>query len=151
MTHAYSDLYIESAQQVLGDAFDFVANECEDDLSTFAVDFANSNVGVLFGRGAVRYVAGMNGAELANAVREEQGKSPYPNEPIFYLDKSPEYWVGWALAFYQWFSGRSFSQILRIISIHEFLCMYPTFHEMDIQQLIDECERRISSVEKIVV
>ena len=28
-----------------------------------------------------------------------------------YQDKSPEYWSGWALAYYQWYTGKTFSKI----------------------------------------
>ncbi|MBR6303638.1 MAG: hypothetical protein IKR35_07275, partial [Lachnospiraceae bacterium] len=62
-----------------------------------------------------------------------------------YLDKSPEYWSGWAIAFYQWYSGKSFERIFEYISIEELLNMYPVFHEMDIMQFVDEIDKKIAS------
>ena len=38
-------------------------------------------------------------------------------DDIMFLDKSPEYWAGWSLAFYQWFSGRDFMSILEIVPL----------------------------------
>jgi DNA-binding Xre family transcriptional regulator len=57
-----------------------------------------------------------------------------------YMDKSPEYWSGWALAFYQWYSGRSFMDILSAVPLSEIIRMYPVYHEMDIQQFVDRMD-----------
>ena len=46
---------------------------------------------------------------------------------------TPEYWAGWALAFYQWFSARSFEQLQRDgLSIEIVISLYPTHHEADL-------------------
>ena len=56
-------------------------------------------------------------------------------EDEMYLDKSPEYWAGWALAYYQWYTGRTFIKIYKVVSIQELLDMYDVYHEMDIQKV----------------
>lgn len=57
-------------------------------------------------------------------------------EDEMYLDKSPEFWSGWALAYYQWFSGKSFEKIQRAVSMEEILFMHPTLHEADISKFV---------------
>jgi hypothetical protein len=61
-----------------------------------------------FANGNPKYVAGMNGCELARIILTETNTSFTDTEDAMYLDKSPEYRSGWALAFYQWHSFRSF-------------------------------------------
>ena len=102
MTHAYSDLYLDSAQDILGHAFDWVSNTCDEDLSLFYERFSQSRISTLFEQGYPRYVAGCNGAELVNFVMEDLGLMEYDCPHEFYADRSPEYWAGWALAYFQW-------------------------------------------------
>ena len=66
-----------------------------------------------------------------------------PAEDAMYLDKSPEFWAGWALAFYQWYSSRSFMEILKVVPLSGILDMYPLCHEMDIMQFADRMDRMI--------
>ena len=60
-----------------------------------------------------------------------------------YPDKSPEYWAGWALAYYQWYTGKTFMRIYRAVSMTEILKMYPVFHEMDIMQFVDAMNKKM--------
>ena len=53
------------------------------------------------------------------------------------MDKSPEYWAGWALAFYQWYTCRPVSRIHRAVSLGKVLEMYDVYHEMDIMQFVN--------------
>ncbi|MCC8139983.1 MAG: helix-turn-helix domain-containing protein [Lachnospiraceae bacterium] len=144
--HAYSSDYLETAQKNLGDMLDFAANTCDLNLNSFYQMFLSSRVAEQFGKGNPRYVAGMNGAELTwEVLKAAQEKLPN-QKPAFYLDKSPEYWCGWSLAWYQWLTARSFRKIQRLIPIEEVLCMYPTHHEADIERFretMDElCRKR---------
>ena len=56
--------------------------------------------------------------------------------------RSEEYWVGWALAYYQWETGIPFSDMEDIISIEEIRRLYHPYHEMDIRQLADFLNER---------
>ncbi|MCC8107137.1 MAG: helix-turn-helix transcriptional regulator [Clostridiales bacterium] len=131
---AYSFEYLESAQKNLGDMLDFAVNTCGLGLESFYQMFLSSCVAEQFGKGNPRYVAGMNGAELTWEVLEFV-RQPIPDqEAVFYLDKSPEYWCGWSLAYYQWVTGKTFRKIEQFISVEEVLCMYPTHHEADVER-----------------
>ena len=79
----------------------------------------------------------MNGCELARQVLSEVRIGFIEAEDIMYLDKSPEYWSGWALAYYQWHSARSFMDILTVVSLSRIREMYPVYHEMDISHFTD--------------
>ncbi|MCD8363446.1 MAG: helix-turn-helix domain-containing protein [Lachnospiraceae bacterium] len=143
--HAYSSDYLEMAQKNLGDMLDFAVNTCDLDLNDFYQMFLSSHVAEQFGKGNPRYVAGMNGAELVWEVLQSCQEDLPEQEAVFYLDKSPEYWCGWSLAWYQWLTARTFRRIQRLIPIEEILCMYPTHHEADIEhfrETMDELFRK---------
>lgn len=122
--HAYSDDYLTSAQRILGDMLDFAVNTYDMDIDKFFEMFLVSNVSRQFEIGNPTYVAGKTGCELVKEVIRDSGlvMEEYPDE--MYLDKSPEYWSGWALAYYQWYRGRTFSRIYRAVSMTEIeICM----------------------------
>lgn len=135
MTPAYDEVYLDSSQDILGHAFDWVANTCNDDLALFGARFADSRTGNLFAAGNPKFIAGCNGAELANFVMEDLGLSEYREPHEFFADKSPEYWVGWLLAYYQCTRNLPFQEILQKISIQRLLALYPTGHEQDIRSV----------------
>ena len=60
-------------------------------------------------------------------------------------NRSPEYWAGWALAYYQWQTNLSFKQIDSFISITEVLAMYNPYHEIDISQFCDRMTKLYNS------
>ena len=135
-TRAYDEAYDHSAQNILGHAVDFAVISLELDPDEFGNAFSVSNASKQFASGNPRYVAGINGCELTRIVLE-QTKTPFNDtEDAMYLDKSPEYWSGWALAFYQWFSARSFTEILTAVHLSEIITMYPVYHEMDIERFV---------------
>ena len=138
---AYDELYLPGAQNVLGYAVDFAITS----LALTPIVFGNarsvSSSAKQFSEGNPRYVAGMNGCELARAVLDDVG-ADYPEvEDEMYLDKSPEYWAGWALAYYQWSSALPFMEILRAVSLEDIIGMYPLYHEMDLSHFADQMDR----------
>lgn len=135
MTHAYSELYLDSSQDILGHAFDWVVNTCGEELSVFCSRFAESRISHLFEVGYPRYVAGCNGAELVNFVMEDLNLPEYDFPHEFYAEKSPEYWVGWSLAYFQWDSGLTFKEILQKIPIEKILALYSVGHEQDVRNV----------------
>ena len=85
------------------------------------------------------YSAGsLSGVELARTVLE-QAREPAPvQQPSYAYDRSPEYWTGWALAYYQWFTGLRFAEIEQAVPITEVRLLYTPYHEMDVRQFADK-------------
>lgn len=135
MTNAYNILYLENARNVLGRMLDYAVYDLKYELADFWALFLSSQVSKQFACGDPSVVAGRSGVELALIVVGLD--QDYP-APFFSIEKSREYWLGWALAYYQWQSGLSFSQITDSISITELLNMYSPYHEMDIRQFCDK-------------
>ncbi len=142
---AYSDLYLETSTRILGDAFDFVANTLDITLNDFVKMLSMSNIGSEFERGNPTYVAGCNGCELARKIIKDC-KNEYIDTPdAMYLDKSPEYWAGYVIAVFQWYSNESFSNIFKAIPINDVLKMYETYHEMDLAKTINAFRKKMNS------
>lgn len=137
---AYDESYIHNAQNILGHAVDFAVMSLNIDPDVFGSAFAVSDASRQFANGNPRYVAGINGCELARMVLTETHKTFTDTEDGMFLDKSPEYWAGWTLAYYQWFSSRSFMDILTAVPLSRIIEMYPVYHEMDIQQFVDRMD-----------
>lgn len=138
--HAYSDDYLASAQRILGDMLDFAVNTYDMGIDKFFEMFLVSNVSRQFEIGNPTYVAGKTGCELVKEVIRDSGlvMEEYPDE--MYLDKSPEYWSGWALAYYQWYRGRTFSRIYRAVSMTAIRNMYEVYHEMDLAHFVERLD-----------
>ena len=143
--HAYDELYLDTAQNILGHAVDYAVMTLNLEPDAFGTAFAVSDASKQFAVGNPRYVAGINGCELARIVLDETHTSYTDTEDIMYLDKSPEYWAGWVIAFYQWFSSRSFSDILSKVLLSHIISMYPVYHETDLLRFTEHMDKLIRS------
>ena len=54
-----------------------------------------------------------------------------------------EYWIGWAVCYYQWYSSRSYSDIFRVLSFEDLQSMYYTLHEADKSKFVDIVDDRM--------
>lgn len=132
MIHAYSKLYLSDAQKTLGTMFDYAVYDCEYDIDWFADLFVKSGYAKQFERGNPAIIAGMSGVELANRVIEYAYNNTHYIPATLPTDRTPEYWAGWALADYQWYSCCQFNQVFERIKMSEITDMYDIYHEMDI-------------------
>ena len=135
-TFAYDEEYVTLAQRVMGDMLDYAVNTLNYELQNFYRMFLISGIARQFEIGDPAYVAGRNGCEVAKEVIVLSGLDMPEAKDLMYLDKSPEYWTGWALAYYQWRSGQSFRQIDHAVSIDTVCAMYDPLHEADIEKFV---------------
>lgn len=57
--------------------------------------------------------------------------------------RSPEYWIGWAACYHQWFSARSCSDIIRALPFDDLENLYYSLHKSDVSKFADVVEERI--------
>ena len=129
---AYKESYLRHAAMSLGSMLDYAANDCEIPGGLFLHMFVTSGIAEMFERGNPKVVAGMSGVELAAAAIEKATGAIPAAEPQERDYRTPEYWVGWALAQYQWHTAMKFAAILRFLPFDDIMRMYPTLHEADI-------------------
>lgn len=141
MTHAYQEIYLSNAQATLGDAFDYAVNICKIPGSNFAKMFIASSVSKRMENGEPAYLAGKSGIEIVKEILEETAGKRLPIQPQETFGRSSEYWIGWAVAYYQWHSGRKYSDIFKVLPFDDLQNMYYTFHEADITKFVDIADR----------
>lgn len=146
MTHAYQEIYLSKAQQVLGDAFDYAINTCDISGEDFIKLFLVSSVSKRIERGEPSCLVGKSGIELVLEILEETTSKKIDATSAESMGRSREYWIGWAVAYYQWYSDRKFSEIFKVLSFEDLQNMYYTLHEADISKLVDIIDERIKEV-----
>ncbi len=142
MIRAYDKLYLERARTTLARMFDFAVYDLEISLDDFFDLFLQSGLAVAFARGDSGLLAGTSGVELAYQVLEKTRSKAIHVTPNYAQNRSPEYWAGWSLAYYQWYTGLSFAEIKSFITLHEMVQMYSPYHEMDVQHFVDALNAR---------
>ena len=141
--HAYQETYLSKAQASLGDAFDYAINTCEIPGEDFIKFFTASSVSKRMENGEPAFLAGKSGIEIAvDVVLETTGKQ-LDCEPQEHMGRSREYWIGWAVCYYQWYSARSFSDIFKVLSFEDLQNMYYTLHEADITKFADIVDEKM--------
>ena len=137
MTHAYQETYLSKAQATLGDTFDYAINACHIPGSDFIKLFIASSISRRIENGEPAYLAGKSGIEIAaDIILETTGKQP-DAKPLEQFGRSREYWIGWAVCYYQWFSARSFNEIFTVLTYNYLENLYYTLHEADITKFVD--------------
>ena len=144
MTSAYDGLYLERARVTLGSMLDYAVWDLQFNLSRFYSLFISTGAAERFGRGEASFTVGRSGPELAWDVLERSGLSYPAVRPAYRSERSSEYWTGWALAYYQWRSGRPFREIEECVPIEMVCTFYNPYHEMDVEQFADRMEEIVS-------
>lgn len=138
MIHAYDKVYLEKAQTALGRMLDFAVYDLKYTLCDFFELFLASGIAARFERGDYTVIAGMSGVELGYLVLEKANQAAGRIQPRYAANRSPEYWTGWALAYYQWYTALRFEQIAQCVPIDEILRLYAPYHEMDLRHFCDK-------------
>ena len=142
-TRAYQETYLSKAQAALGDAFDYAVGTCHIPGSDFIKLFTASSVSRRMENGEPAYLAGKSGIEIASDVVLETTGKQLEAGPQEHFGRSREYWIGWAVCYYQWFSARSYSDIFKVLSYEDLANMYHTLHEADITKFVDIVDEKI--------
>ena len=136
MMRAYDELYLGKARMTLAWMFDYAVNGCRIETEDFYRMFLMSSYARRFETGNCSVVAGLSGVELAQRVIWEHDEQRELPKPIFSLDRSPEYWLGFYLSYYQWYNNLKFEQITSKVTIRDILLMYRKYHEMDVMHFV---------------
>lgn len=148
MTYAYDKQYLNDAMNNLGEAMDYAVNCCKITMDDFMTLFIVGGFAEQFGSGVPRIICGMSGTELVCEVLGKSGLlSEFP-EAVTEYDYSREFWCGWILAYYQWYTARSFKNIQQIISMAKIEKLYSTLHEASEDKFVDTINAMIEREKK---
>ena len=145
MIHAYQEIYVNKTQNLLGDAFDYAVNTCGISLDGFIKMFLTSSISKTIEKGDPKYIKGRSGIELVLDIIYETKKIDFYIEPNINFVRTKEYWIGYAIAYYQWYSNRKFSDIFEVVTPVELEILYTTLHETDISKFVDIMNERIKN------
>lgn len=137
MMHAYDKVFLDDAMDNLGCAVEYAVCGWGMSGQEFLDSFALSPVGRGFSRGDVRYLSGMSGIELARKAVPSESIQIDMGDYELRVDYSPEYWSGWALAYYQWHTARTFAQIAEYIQFSAIRNLYGVLHEADVSKVVE--------------
>ena len=137
MIHAYDKIYLSAAQKNLARMVDYLVNDLQYPLEQAWHFFITSEMAGRFEKGDCSVLVGMSGTELAWNVLRQAGEKLPDSEPVYIYERTPEYWTGWVLAYYQWDTGMRFEEIEQAVPVTTVRMMYTPYHEMDIRQFVD--------------
>lgn len=144
MMRGYDSIYLNKVSKMMGNMVHDAVYGYGYDGSEFFRQFIQSKIAEEIENGNPKYIAGKSGIELLLEIRERVTGT----EPQYLLiekyERSDAYWIGWILAKYQWYSGRSFKEILRAIPFEDLLVLYRTLHEEDERNAYDVFDKRFS-------
>lgn len=144
MTTAYNELYLDDGMNNLGDMVDFAVRDLGFDPDEFFGWFISSGIASKFEKGNPKYITGMSGYELAEAVLNETNVAYEKREPSYIDFKGREYWAGWIFAYYQWETGRRFEDIVKDgLTLSTVFSMY-ILHEADESKFVENANEIIA-------
>lgn len=132
MIHAYNKIYLNSVIHNIAAVFDLAINAEKCTADNFAHEFSNSIVANGIESGSPDMLSGKSAAELLTIIL---GKDIAYSSVA--MNRTPEYWGGWVLAYAQWYLNKSFSEILSVISFSQIVALYHPYHESDEMKMVE--------------
>ena len=132
MIHAYNEQWLGVIQPKVAFMFEFAVLKEALDIDDFADKFAKSEVARSLETADCILALGKSSIELLYLVL---GKEPHNIEATDI--PTPEFWVGWVLAYAQWHFNRTYADLIKAIKPSHLLNYYFPYHEMDIRQTMD--------------
>lgn len=144
MMTAYNELYLDDAMNNLGDMVEYAVCDLGFEPDEFFDWFISSGIASRFEKGNPKYIAGMSGIELAEAVLAATNIKYEKRVPSYTDNKGREYWAGWILAYYQWVSNKRFEDIINDgLTLSNIFSMY-ILHEADVSKFVDTANKVIA-------
>lgn len=118
-------------------------NTCKIQGSDFVKLFTMSSISKRIENGEPTLITGKSGIGIASGVVFETTGKQLDKDPKEHFGRSKEYWIGWAVAYYQWYSGRKYTDIFAVLPFEELEAMYHTLHEADISKFVDIVDEKV--------
>lgn len=132
MIHAYDEYYLDLTQNILGSMLELSFHFEKINSSDFINLFLNSYLCKAIEEGDPIVITSKSPNELLGILLNKDPLDVVQNEFA-----SPEFWAGHVLAYVQWYTNRTFKEILDAFSIDELIENYFPYHEMDISKITE--------------
>lgn len=140
MIHAYDEYYLDMSQRKLASMFELAVYQEKLTVDEFGERFIQSSISKAFEEGDPVYLAGKSANELLGLVLGKQIEETEQN-----MLASPEYWVGWVLAYTQWYTCKTFAEIIKVYPCSKLLLNYFPYHEMNETETVALIQKQLST------
>lgn len=140
---AYPETYLNRAMSIMGDAFDYAINDCKIDGTEFIKMFTASTICKKIENGEASYLSGKSGIEIVVECVYETTSKELSVEPNEKFSRSAQYWCGWAVCYYQWFSSRKYADIFKAVAYEDILELYTTLHEASVEKFASVLDEKV--------
>ena len=144
MIHAYNKQYLDAVQTKLAEMFELAVLTENIPIDDFAEKFLSSNICSAFEKADPVFVLGKSANELLAILLD---KTPRSIETSDFA--SPEYWVGYVLAYAQWYLNKPYKLLLSVFPCSKLINEYFPYHEMDISKSLELFTARLPFVSKL--
>ncbi len=128
------------AQCKLASMFELAVYQENLTVDDFGEKFINSPLSKAFEEANPIYLAGKSANELLGLVLNKQIEETEQN-----MIASPEYWIGWVLAYTQWYTCKTFNEIISAYPCSKLLLNYFPYHEMDMTEIVKLIQSQLST------
>lgn len=133
---AYSQFYLDDSMRNLAGMFDYAIRGLNYVPDEFFSLFIDSGIASLYEHGNPRYVSGLSGIELCQNVLIKTGRD-FTFAEIDNSFDGPEYWCGWVLSYYQWYSSFRFKDLQEYGLLPSEILKRYILHEADISKFVE--------------
>ena len=129
--------------------FDYALRTLRYDGDKFFIYFIQSEVASKFEHANPKYICGMSGIELCENVLQKVGmekivtKAQTERNTEILIEQGVEFWTGWAMAYYQWYSGLRFSDLMEYGLVPSEIISRYILHEADISKFVETANKII--------
>ena len=123
--HAYNELLLNSSKNNLAILFDYAVNVKHLSIDEIVDDFISSDISKDIESGTSIYIDGITGIELYFEIEDDN-----LIEEHHCYNRSKEFWLGYYVAYAQWYLNCSFKDIFKVISPNDLLERYSIYHEV---------------------
>lgn len=143
MIESYNKLYLPNVAENVGTMFEYAVARGIDPEHYWNL-FIFSDVAKQIEKGNPVYLAGRSAIEMLSEFIKNVEENVIVNKQRAFFNRTQYFWVGWALAQYQWSKGISFSKIAMKMSIKRVLELYSTLHEADITKFYETADEYVN-------
>ena len=144
--NAYPEMYLRSAMTNLANMFDFAINGFGLGSDDFVPMFLCSKTCRRLENAEPKFLIGMCGEELAMRVIEETTRITPEAEIEERYYRTPDYWCGRVICYYQWLRNIPYRELFSIMSYEDIASLYRTLHEADISRFADVMDKKRGSI-----
>lgn len=140
MLHSYDEYYLPIEQSKLASMVEIAVYHENIAIDDFFEKFISSPICRAFEEGNPIYILGKSANELLALMLNK-----IPHETEQNMLASPEYWVGWILAYTQWYTCKTFAEIIKAYPCSKLLLNYFPYHEMDETETVALIQKQLST------